>query len=79
MTREEINGNIQRIDFVYDDGNITTDVTKGYATCIQILNSDGKVEIEYYLDEDSNPTKRIERYYSLPKTYVDGLCVSMFI
>lgn len=73
-TKEQIDGNIRRVDYIDKNGVVTSHPTSGYATMVQIRDQDGHPVEEYYLDAQGNPVERSVGYYGIRRTYENNLC-----
>ena len=60
-------GNVQRIDYVNKNGDITFAANRHYATCIK--TRDGAKVLEEYFDENGNPTMQRLGNFALLKEY----------
>lgn len=74
-TREIIEGNIYRLDFVDDKGIVTMNSAKGYSTMKQVRDADGHAIEEYYYDTKEKPVMCSGGYYGIIRIYQDGVCV----
>lgn len=74
-TREIIDGNNYRLDYVDDNGIVTTDSAKGYSTMKQVRDADGHAIEEYYYDTKEKPVMCSGGYYGILRIYQDGVCV----
>lgn len=64
-----IDGNVERIDFVDQDGNVTFAADKHYATLIK-TKTDGAI-LEEYFDASGAPAKQTSWHYALLREYDD--------
>lgn len=74
-TKETIEGNNYRLDYIDDKGNITMHPTKGYATMIQIKDEDGHAIEEHYYNTNEKPVMCSGGYYGIHRIYQDGKCI----
>lgn len=74
-TKETIEGNNYRLDYIDDKGNITMHPTKGYATMIQIRDEDGHAIEEHYYNTNEKPVMCSGGYYGIHRIYQDGQCI----
>ena len=64
ITRE---GNVERLDYVDDNGTIKMAADAGFATSISTYNESSK--LEEYFDENGQPIARYNRYYAILREY----------
>ena len=74
-TKETIDGNNYRLDYIDDKGNIAIHPTKGYATMIQIKDEDGHAIEEHYYNTNEKPVMCSGGYYGIHRIYQDGKCI----
>ena len=60
-------GNVERIDYYNDAGELTFASDKHYATVIKTRND--SVEIDEYFDEYGRPAQQLQGYYALQREY----------
>ena len=64
-----VEGNVERIDYLNEYGNVTIALDLGYSTKIITKTQDGKIEA--YYDPEGNPAKCALGYYSVHRKYND--------
>lgn len=74
-TKETIEGNNYRLDYIDDKGKITMHPTRGYASMIQIRDEDGHAIEEYYYNTNEEPVMSSGGYYGVHRIYQDGKCI----
>lgn len=74
-TRQIIDKNIYRFDYLSNDGDITVHPIMHYATLIQIVDDENQVIEEYYYDEQGNPVKNNAGYFGVRRVYQNGVCI----
>lgn len=67
ITRED---NVERLDYVDENGTIRMASDLGFATSISTYNESSKLEA--YFDEDGQPIARYNRYYAVLREYNDA-------
>ena len=63
-------GNVERLDYVDENGRIKMAADAGFATSISTYNESSK--LEEYFDENGQPIARYNRYYAILKEYNDN-------
>ena len=74
-TKETIDGNNYRLDYIDDKGIVTMHPTKGYATMIQVRDEDGHAIEEYYYNTNEEPVMSSGGYYGIHRIYQDNQCI----
>ena len=74
-TKETIEGNNYRLDYIDNKGIVTMHPTKGYATMIQVRDEDGHAIEEYYYNTNEEPVMSSGGYYGIHRIYQDDQCI----
>lgn len=74
-TKETIDGNNYRFDYIDENGIVTIDPEKGYSTMIQIRDEDGHAIVERYYNTKEEPVMCSGGYYGIHRIYQDDVCV----
>lgn len=74
-TRETVTNNVRRVENIDEEGLLITDPLTGYATVVQVLDSDFHPVDEHYFDEKGSAVERTGGYYGIRRIYEGDYCI----